>query len=162
MAPHSPRKSAPVEYTTDEEDMVFNDVEEDEFEKKHVDGFVMPEFIGKNPHGYARAHIWLLRQKTPHSLTHSHSNNLEQGKLGQGRKSVASRVERYETSGDIVAQEKMPNLVRLLNVLLRHGTVLLKCRVWCVLQQGENSSLPNLCDVVVCSQTALMCTRGII
>ncbi|GFU30434.1 uncharacterized protein TNCV_2490671 [Trichonephila clavipes] len=55
MAPHKPRKSAPVEYTTDEEDMIVYDVEEDEIEKKPADDFVLPEFFRKNPHEYVRA-----------------------------------------------------------------------------------------------------------
>ncbi|GFW07125.1 hypothetical protein TNCV_3693201 [Trichonephila clavipes] len=33
MAPHKPRKSASVEYTTDEEDMIIYEMEEEEFEK---------------------------------------------------------------------------------------------------------------------------------
>ncbi|GFU33735.1 hypothetical protein TNCV_2048021 [Trichonephila clavipes] len=32
MAQHTPRKPAPVEYSTDEEDMIVYDVEENEFE----------------------------------------------------------------------------------------------------------------------------------
>ncbi|GFT74258.1 putative RNA-directed DNA polymerase from transposon X-element [Trichonephila clavipes] len=34
MVPHKPRKPTPVEYTTDEEDMIVHVVEEDEIEKK--------------------------------------------------------------------------------------------------------------------------------
>ncbi|GFX27844.1 hypothetical protein TNCV_3082681 [Trichonephila clavipes] len=55
MAPHKTRKSAPVEYTTDEEDIIVYDVEEDEIEKKPADDFVLPEFFRKNPHEYVRA-----------------------------------------------------------------------------------------------------------
>ncbi|GFU50085.1 hypothetical protein TNCV_3210801 [Trichonephila clavipes] len=42
MAPHRRRKPAPVEYTTDEEDVIMYDVEEDEFEP-HPDLVVKDE-----------------------------------------------------------------------------------------------------------------------
>ncbi|GFS86899.1 hypothetical protein TNCV_216181 [Trichonephila clavipes] len=70
MAPHKPRKPDPVEYITDEKDMIIYDVEEDEIEKKPVDDFVLPEFFRKNPHEY-RAHLffaevtWWLWSRTP-------------------------------------------------------------------------------------------------
>ncbi|GFW10272.1 hypothetical protein TNCV_4812401 [Trichonephila clavipes] len=56
MAPHKPIKPAPVEYITDEGDMIVYVVEEDEIEKKiPADDFVLPEFFQKSPHEYVRA-----------------------------------------------------------------------------------------------------------
>ncbi|GFU98447.1 hypothetical protein TNCV_3652781 [Trichonephila clavipes] len=42
-------------YTTDEEEMIVYDVEEDGFEKKPAEGFVLPESFRKTPHKYVRA-----------------------------------------------------------------------------------------------------------
>ncbi|GFV72199.1 hypothetical protein TNCV_995711 [Trichonephila clavipes] len=72
MAQHRPRKSSSVEYTTDEEDMIVYDVE-NEIESKDVDKFAMKECYKNNPETYLSAfsQIWLLRQNPPHSLTHA-------------------------------------------------------------------------------------------
>ncbi|GFS66806.1 hypothetical protein TNCV_230151 [Trichonephila clavipes] len=53
MAPHKPRRSAAVEYTTDAEDMIAYDVEEDEFKPNAAAEFVMSKFFRK-PHEYVR------------------------------------------------------------------------------------------------------------
>ncbi|GFX51882.1 hypothetical protein TNCV_3063001 [Trichonephila clavipes] len=63
MTPHKPRKPAPVEYTTDEEDMIVYDIEEE------------------------LSHIWLLRHKpNTHSLPHKNVTNqvLISKQLSQG------------------------------------------------------------------------------
>ncbi|GFX09963.1 hypothetical protein TNCV_4101041 [Trichonephila clavipes] len=39
MAPHKPRKTTPIEYTTDDEDMILYDVEEDEFKPNPADKY---------------------------------------------------------------------------------------------------------------------------
>ncbi|GFT19140.1 uncharacterized protein TNCV_302761 [Trichonephila clavipes] len=43
MAPHRPRKSAPTELTTDDEDMIMNDVQADELEPNPEDKYAMKE-----------------------------------------------------------------------------------------------------------------------
>ncbi|GFW95031.1 hypothetical protein TNCV_476301 [Trichonephila clavipes] len=48
--PHEPRKLAPKEYATHDEDMIVYDVEEDEFKPIPADEFILPEFCRKNPH----------------------------------------------------------------------------------------------------------------
>ncbi|GFX74086.1 hypothetical protein TNCV_490501 [Trichonephila clavipes] len=53
--PHQPRKSAPTEYTTDEEDMIMYDVEEDDLEPNPVDKFAKKEYYRDNPDQYLRA-----------------------------------------------------------------------------------------------------------
>ncbi|GFS97068.1 RNA-directed DNA polymerase from mobile element jockey [Trichonephila clavipes] len=53
MAKHKPRKSAPTEYTTDDEDMLMHDVEE-ELESGPTDKFVFKESPSNFPRGYIR------------------------------------------------------------------------------------------------------------
>ncbi|GFS52530.1 hypothetical protein TNCV_4851761 [Trichonephila clavipes] len=55
MAPHRPRKSAPTEYATDEEDMIAYDVEQEEFEPDPTDKFDIKECPTNFPKGYLRA-----------------------------------------------------------------------------------------------------------
>ncbi|GFV27718.1 hypothetical protein TNCV_4169401 [Trichonephila clavipes] len=55
MAPHRPRKSAPTEYATDEEDMITYDVEEEELEQDSTDKFAIKEGPTNFPKGYLRA-----------------------------------------------------------------------------------------------------------
>ncbi|GFU34072.1 uncharacterized protein TNCV_3198831 [Trichonephila clavipes] len=52
MAKHKPRKSAPTEYTIDDEDMIMYDVEVEEFERNPVDKFAMKEYYRNNPDKY--------------------------------------------------------------------------------------------------------------
>ncbi|GFW56331.1 hypothetical protein TNCV_2088401 [Trichonephila clavipes] len=54
MAKHKPRKSAPTEYTTDDEDMLMYDVEE-ELEPDPTDKFVLKEDPSNFPRGYLRS-----------------------------------------------------------------------------------------------------------
>ncbi|GFW86665.1 hypothetical protein TNCV_4334491 [Trichonephila clavipes] len=54
MAKHKPRKSAPTEYTTDDEDMLMYDVEEEELELDPTDKFTVKECTIKFPDGYLR------------------------------------------------------------------------------------------------------------
>ncbi|GFX06814.1 hypothetical protein TNCV_1201311 [Trichonephila clavipes] len=55
MVPHRPRKSAPTEYATDEEDMITYDVEEEELEQYPTDKLVIKEGPTNFPKGYLRA-----------------------------------------------------------------------------------------------------------
>ncbi|GFU65083.1 hypothetical protein TNCV_1351991 [Trichonephila clavipes] len=55
MAQHRPRKSAPTEYATDEEDMITYDVEEEELEPDPTDKFTIKENPLNFPKGYLRA-----------------------------------------------------------------------------------------------------------
>ncbi|GFT70627.1 uncharacterized protein TNCV_3091571 [Trichonephila clavipes] len=55
MAKHRPRKSAPTEYGTDEENMITYDVEEEELEPDPTDKFTIKEDILNFPKGYLRA-----------------------------------------------------------------------------------------------------------
>ncbi|GFX35014.1 hypothetical protein TNCV_2329541 [Trichonephila clavipes] len=52
MAPHRPRKSAPTEYATYEEDMITYDVEEEEHEPDPTDKFNIKEGPFNFPKGY--------------------------------------------------------------------------------------------------------------
>ncbi|GFY11529.1 hypothetical protein TNCV_3183671 [Trichonephila clavipes] len=54
MAKHQPRKSAPTEYTTDDEDMLMYDVEE-ELESDPTDKFVLKESPSNFSRGYIRS-----------------------------------------------------------------------------------------------------------
>ncbi|GFX24198.1 DUF1758 domain-containing protein [Trichonephila clavipes] len=54
MAKHKPRKSAPTEYTNDDEDMLMYDVEE-ELEPDPTDKFVSKECPSNFPKGYLRS-----------------------------------------------------------------------------------------------------------
>ncbi|GFS92452.1 uncharacterized protein TNCV_1159431 [Trichonephila clavipes] len=54
MAKHKPRKSAPTEYTTDDEDMLMYDVE-GELESDPTDNFVLKESPSNFPRGYIRS-----------------------------------------------------------------------------------------------------------
>ncbi|GFX54073.1 putative RNA-directed DNA polymerase from transposon BS [Trichonephila clavipes] len=54
MAKHKPRKSGPTEYTTDDEDMLMYDVEE-ELESDPTDKFVLKESPSNFPRGYIRS-----------------------------------------------------------------------------------------------------------
>ncbi|GFT49441.1 uncharacterized protein TNCV_3366451 [Trichonephila clavipes] len=53
MAKHKPRKSAPTEYTTDDEDMIMYDVEE-KLEPNPADKFAMKLYYRNNPDKYMR------------------------------------------------------------------------------------------------------------
>ncbi|GFW59766.1 hypothetical protein TNCV_4718571 [Trichonephila clavipes] len=55
MAKHKPRKSAPTEYTTDDEDLIMYDVEEEELEPDPTDKFPIKECPANFPKGYLRA-----------------------------------------------------------------------------------------------------------
>ncbi|GFX54177.1 hypothetical protein TNCV_2338131 [Trichonephila clavipes] len=55
MAKHKPRKSAPTEYTTDDEDLIMYDVEEKELEPDPTDKFVIKECPTHFPKGYLRS-----------------------------------------------------------------------------------------------------------
>ncbi|GFW30538.1 hypothetical protein TNCV_454761 [Trichonephila clavipes] len=55
MTPHRPRKSAPTDYATDEEDMITYDVEEEELEQDPTDKFAIKECPTNFPKGYLRA-----------------------------------------------------------------------------------------------------------
>ncbi|GFW27182.1 uncharacterized protein TNCV_94081 [Trichonephila clavipes] len=55
MAPHKPRKSASIEYTTDDEDLIMYDVEEEELEPDPTDKFAITEHPINFPKGYLRA-----------------------------------------------------------------------------------------------------------
>ncbi|GFV25509.1 uncharacterized protein TNCV_1147791 [Trichonephila clavipes] len=70
MAPHRPRKSAPTDLTTDDEDMITYDVEEEELEPDPAGKFPIKEDPLNFPKGYLRSQNWLLRHKTLNSLTH--------------------------------------------------------------------------------------------
>ncbi|GFU05449.1 uncharacterized protein TNCV_3290961 [Trichonephila clavipes] len=54
MAKHKPRKSAPTEYTTDDEDMLMYDVKE-ELEPDPTDKFALKEDPSNFPRGYLRS-----------------------------------------------------------------------------------------------------------
>ncbi|GFW90023.1 hypothetical protein TNCV_2172181 [Trichonephila clavipes] len=54
MAPHRPRKSAPIEYATDEEYMITYDMEEEELEPDPMVKFVLKE----NPINYPKGYIY--------------------------------------------------------------------------------------------------------
>ncbi|GFY01589.1 hypothetical protein TNCV_2607731 [Trichonephila clavipes] len=54
MAQHKPRKSSNIQYTTDEEDMIIYDVEND-IESNPVDKFAMKECYRNNPETYLHA-----------------------------------------------------------------------------------------------------------
>ncbi|GFX69633.1 hypothetical protein TNCV_1770021 [Trichonephila clavipes] len=70
MAPHRPRKSAPIEYATDEEDMITYDVKEEELEPDPTVKFVLKENAINYPKGYLRAF-------TPTRFRKNRSKNLE-------------------------------------------------------------------------------------
>ncbi|GFW06473.1 uncharacterized protein TNCV_2188071 [Trichonephila clavipes] len=55
MAPHRPRKSAPTEYATDEEDMITYHVEEEKLEPDPTVKFTLKESPTNYPKGYLRA-----------------------------------------------------------------------------------------------------------
>ncbi|GFT95329.1 uncharacterized protein TNCV_3326141 [Trichonephila clavipes] len=55
MAPHRPRKAAPIEYATDEEDMITYDVEEEELEPDPTVKFALKENPVNYPKGYLRS-----------------------------------------------------------------------------------------------------------
>ncbi|GFY28131.1 hypothetical protein TNCV_4394651 [Trichonephila clavipes] len=55
MASYKPRKSAPTEYATYEEDMITYDAEEDELDPNPADKFVMGQCWRNNPDQYFRA-----------------------------------------------------------------------------------------------------------
>ncbi|GFW38761.1 hypothetical protein TNCV_3881281 [Trichonephila clavipes] len=55
MTPHRPRKSAPTEYATDEEDMITYDVEEEELEPDPTFKLSFKESSSSYPKGYLRA-----------------------------------------------------------------------------------------------------------
>ncbi|GFY29570.1 hypothetical protein TNCV_2627401 [Trichonephila clavipes] len=56
MAPHRPRKAAPTEITTDDEDMITYDVQEEELEQDPPNKFTITEDPLNLPKGYLR---WL-------------------------------------------------------------------------------------------------------
>ncbi|GFV05826.1 hypothetical protein TNCV_5035651 [Trichonephila clavipes] len=55
MAPHRPRKSAPIELTTDDEDMITYDVEEEDLEQDPPNKFTIKEDPLNFPKGYLRS-----------------------------------------------------------------------------------------------------------
>ncbi|GFT64135.1 uncharacterized protein TNCV_1149201 [Trichonephila clavipes] len=55
MAPHKPRKSATIDYTTDDENLIMYDVEEEELEPDPTDKFAITEYHRNNPEKYIRA-----------------------------------------------------------------------------------------------------------
>ncbi|GFS55669.1 hypothetical protein TNCV_131781 [Trichonephila clavipes] len=55
MAPHRPRKAAPTELTTDDEDMITYDVEEEELEPDPPNKFTINEDPLNFPKGYLRS-----------------------------------------------------------------------------------------------------------
>ncbi|GFU94827.1 uncharacterized protein TNCV_4552791 [Trichonephila clavipes] len=55
MAKHKPRKSAPTEYTTDDEYLIMYDVEEEEVEPDPTDKFAIKACPINFPKGYLRA-----------------------------------------------------------------------------------------------------------
>ncbi|GFW34595.1 hypothetical protein TNCV_952231 [Trichonephila clavipes] len=55
MAPHRHRKSAPTYLTTDDEDMITYDVEEEELEPDPTDKFKIMAYHRNNPDKYIRA-----------------------------------------------------------------------------------------------------------
>ncbi|GFV29829.1 uncharacterized protein TNCV_2082941 [Trichonephila clavipes] len=55
MAKHKPKKSGPIEYTTDDEDMIMYDVVAEELEPNPEDKFAMKECFINNPNEYVRA-----------------------------------------------------------------------------------------------------------
>ncbi|GFW53334.1 hypothetical protein TNCV_4075551 [Trichonephila clavipes] len=56
MDKHKPRKSGPTEYTTDDEDLITYDVEEEEeFEPDPTHKFAITEHPTNFPKGYSRA-----------------------------------------------------------------------------------------------------------
>ncbi|GFU85551.1 hypothetical protein TNCV_761711 [Trichonephila clavipes] len=57
MAAHKPRKSAPMEYTTDDEDMLMYDVKEEELEPDPTEKFAIKECFIKKFEKYIRALI---------------------------------------------------------------------------------------------------------
>ncbi|GFT42950.1 hypothetical protein TNCV_1615181 [Trichonephila clavipes] len=52
MAKHKPRKSTPTEYTTDDEDLIMYDVQEEELETDPTDKFAITEYHQNNPDKY--------------------------------------------------------------------------------------------------------------
>ncbi|GFT42917.1 hypothetical protein TNCV_1614911 [Trichonephila clavipes] len=52
MAKHKPRKSTPTEYTTDDEDLIMYDVQEEELETDITDKFAITEYHQNNPDKY--------------------------------------------------------------------------------------------------------------
>ncbi|GFW37238.1 hypothetical protein TNCV_5021361 [Trichonephila clavipes] len=60
MPPHKPRKSAPIEYTTDEEDMIMYDLKDAGFEPNSADEYVLPDH---------RQVTWTTPELTPLHLT---------------------------------------------------------------------------------------------
>ncbi|GFX89797.1 uncharacterized protein TNCV_2245971 [Trichonephila clavipes] len=55
MAKHKPRQAAPTEYTTDDEDLIMYDVQEEELETDPTDKFAITEYHRNNPDKYIRA-----------------------------------------------------------------------------------------------------------
>ncbi|GFY22233.1 uncharacterized protein TNCV_3298761 [Trichonephila clavipes] len=55
MAPYRRKKPAPTDYTTDEEDLITYDVEEEELEPDPTDKFAVMEYHKNNPDKYIRA-----------------------------------------------------------------------------------------------------------
>ncbi|GFU88292.1 hypothetical protein TNCV_846851 [Trichonephila clavipes] len=64
MAKHKPRKSAPTEYTTDDEDLIMYDVEEEELDPDPADKFAIKECPTNFPKGYLRALFETLNKET--------------------------------------------------------------------------------------------------
>ncbi|GFW98607.1 hypothetical protein TNCV_2757861 [Trichonephila clavipes] len=67
MAPHRPRKSAPTEYATDEEDMITYDVE-DKLDPNPADNFFFGQYWRNNPGRYVRAVTPARFRKSRHEL----------------------------------------------------------------------------------------------
>ncbi|GFV45249.1 hypothetical protein TNCV_2496071 [Trichonephila clavipes] len=91
MAPHRSRKVAPIEITTDDEDMITYDVEEEELEQDPPNKFTIDENPLNFPKGYLRSLTPFRYRNTKfgssaikphnHSLTHSTSSSSAQAHL---------------------------------------------------------------------------------
>ncbi|GFW34310.1 uncharacterized protein TNCV_220361 [Trichonephila clavipes] len=77
MVPHKPRKSAPTEYTTDNEDMIMYDVDDDELEPNPANKYAMKEYFRNNPDKYMRALTPIRFRKTTRGLLATDLVNFE-------------------------------------------------------------------------------------
>ncbi|GFT42858.1 uncharacterized protein TNCV_2190011 [Trichonephila clavipes] len=80
MAPHRPRKSTPIESTTDEDDMIMYDVQVEELEPNPEDKFAVMECFVNNPSEYMRA---LTPTRFRNSVTSSSPVPLKTRRVGE-------------------------------------------------------------------------------
>ncbi|GFU61048.1 hypothetical protein TNCV_4436781 [Trichonephila clavipes] len=73
MAPQRPRKSAPTELATDDEDMIMYDMQVEELEPNPEDKFGMKECFVNNPSKYMRALTLWVGQNTGFPVSHKTS-----------------------------------------------------------------------------------------